>query len=115
MNQTVSKLLADIQQQLQLEDILSLQNVGSSDDQSRAEGLSEQQLEDKFVALRNAIAELMNNPSLSETAKADVLKQIQSTLAEFEEQALEQRQAIQQGLGKLSKSRRSVKQYQQNR
>lgn len=79
-----------------------------------AEEMDKAHIEELFQKLRDMIESVLADKSNSVEEKETKLSMVSELLAQYEEQARQQRTLIQDGLKKLSKGRRSLKEYQEN-
>ncbi len=71
-------------------------------------------IEELFQKLRDKVESVFADESKSVEEKETKLSMVSELLTQYEEQARQQRALIQDGLKKLSKGRRSLKEYQEN-
>lgn len=79
-----------------------------------AEEMDKTHIEELFQKLRDKIESVLADKSNSVEEKEAKLSMVSELLTQYEEQAKQQRTVIQDGLKKLSKGRRSLKEYQEN-
>lgn len=79
-----------------------------------AEQMDKTHIEELFQKLRDKIESVLADKSNSVEEKETKLSMVSELLTQYEEQAKQQRRVIQDGLKKLSKGRRSLKEYQEN-
>lgn len=83
-------------------------------DELDAEQMDKAHIEELFQKLRNKVEEVLLDDSNTTEEKGKKLNIVSELLAQYEDQARQQKTLIQEGLKKLSKGRRSLKEYQEN-
>ncbi|HAS22861.1 hypothetical protein V6D52_03250 [Idiomarina loihiensis] len=83
-------------------------------DELDSEQMDESHVDVLFHKLRESVESEMSKSDTSEAEKADVLTEVGTLLRQYEKEAQSQKERIQNGLKKLSKGRRSMKEYNKN-
>lgn len=83
-------------------------------DELDSEQMDESHVDVLFHKLRESVESEMSKSDTSETEKADILTEVSTLLRQYEKEAQSQKERIKNGLKKLSKGRRSMKEYRRN-
>ncbi|MGM0906007.1 MAG: hypothetical protein ACQEVQ_05710 [Pseudomonadota bacterium] len=83
-------------------------------DELGSERIDESHLNGLFEELRSQTESIILDSNLREEEKAKKLNDISMLLREYEKEALKQKELIQGALKKLTKGRRSMKEYREN-
>jgi hypothetical protein len=83
-------------------------------DELDSEQMDDSQILDLFQELRAEIKLVLLDQQIDEENKARKLDEVLKLLNSYEAEALKQKELIQEGLKKLTKGRRSMKEYKEN-
>lgn len=79
-----------------------------------AERMDEAHIEALFLKLRKQVEDVLSGGAHSPEEKAKELRAVSDVLNLYEKEAKQQKSLIQEGLKKLTKGRRSMKEYKEN-
>ncbi|WP_289117313.1 hypothetical protein [uncultured Idiomarina sp.] len=83
-------------------------------DELDSEQMDDSHVLELFQELRAEIKLVVSNQQIDEENKARKLDEVLKLLNSYEAEALKQKELIQEGLKKLTKGRRSMKEYKEN-
>jgi len=78
------------------------------------EQMDQANIERLFLKLRKRVDEVLSDSESTSEEKGKKLSAVSDILSSYEKEANQQKAVIQEGLKKLTKGRRSVKEYQDN-
>lgn len=83
-------------------------------DELDAEQMNKTHVEELFLKLRKRVDEVLSDSASTAEEKGKKLGAVSDVLNHYEKEAKQQKTVIQDGLKKLTRGRRSLKEYQEN-